>query len=91
MDDANGARQTDPLRHAECLSCDDTKPFLDRMKSRSACHGDSWPDDSPGGKYVDVETEGMLAGDRPLHCFSSTLLNCILRTCTRTNDLAHVL
>jgi hypothetical protein len=54
MDDPNGARHTDPLRHAECLSYDDTKPFLDHTKSRSNCHGDSWPEDSPGGEYIGV-------------------------------------
>jgi hypothetical protein len=54
MDDANGARQSDALRHAECISFDDTKPFLDHMKGRMACRGDSWPEEGPDGEYLSV-------------------------------------
>jgi hypothetical protein len=50
MDDPNGGRQSDPLRHAECITFDETKPFLDHTKSRSPCHGGRWPEDSPGGE-----------------------------------------
>jgi hypothetical protein len=50
MDDPNGARQNDPLRHAECISFDDTKPFLEHMKGRIACRGDSWPEDGLDGE-----------------------------------------
>lgn len=91
MDDPNGARQTDPLRHAECLSYDDTKPFLEHTKSRSTCHGESWPEDSPGGEYIGVGAKGILTGDRPLHYFSSTLIDCILCTYTFTKDFTQVL
>lgn len=91
MDDPNGARQTDPLRHADCLSCDDTKPFLDHVKNRSAVHGESWPEDSPGGEYIGAEAKDMLSGDSPLHYFSSTLINCILCTYTLTKDCTQML
>jgi hypothetical protein len=58
MDDANGARQNDALRHAECISFDDTKPFLDQMKGRMACRGDSWPEEGPDGEYIGVGHNG---------------------------------
>ena len=34
MDDQNGSRQMDPLRHAECISFDETKPFLEKMRGK---------------------------------------------------------
>jgi hypothetical protein len=54
MDDPNGARQNDPLRHAECLSFDETKPFLEHTKGRIACRSDSCPKDSVRGKCRSV-------------------------------------
>lgn len=50
MDDPSGARQLDPLRHAECITFDETKPFLDNKKKRNARRGGRWPEDSPGGE-----------------------------------------
>lgn len=50
MDDPSGGRQSDPLRHAECITFDETKPFLDRKKNRSARRGAGWPEDSSGGE-----------------------------------------
>jgi len=89
MDDPNGARQTDPLRHAECISFDDTKPFLDHTKSRIACHGESWPADSAGGEYISMEGEGMFLGHRPFHQYCFTLINCVPFTSTITQMHCH--
>jgi len=67
MDDANGARQNDALRHGECISFDDTKPFLEHMKSRMACRDDSWPEEGPDGEYLSVGRNGMsLAAALPI-------------------------
>ena len=67
MDDPNGARHSDLLRHAECMSFDDTKPFLERTKGRNACRGESWPEGGVGGECVSVGRNGMLCPSRGLH------------------------
>jgi hypothetical protein len=59
MDDPNGAIQNDALRHAECISFDDSKPFLEQVKGKMGCRGDSWPEEGPDGEYHSVGHNGM--------------------------------
>ncbi|PSN43582.1 hypothetical protein C0J52_16713 [Blattella germanica] len=73
MDDQNGSRQNDPLRHAECISFDETKPFLEKMRGKPL----NGPEDTQGGTY----STGLLNYSCMRTCvhrtFSKFNVNCI--------------